>query len=208
MPDQRDMARMLKAVREARRQADYVLVSIHSHEMKSEHSDEPTDFLVEFAHRCIDEGAHAIIGHGPHKVRGIEMYRNRPIFYSLGNFIFQNETVAHLPSDYYAKFGMPADSTAADAFDLRSQNDTRGYAANPRIWSSVIPRWTFEAGELREVVLHPIELGFGQPRYQRGWPRLTKETAVLEELKKQSEAMGTKIVIEDGIGRIISPIQS
>jgi poly-gamma-glutamate synthesis protein (capsule biosynthesis protein) len=202
VPHKNDLERILKSVSEAKRQADYVLVSIHSHEMKGEHLDEPADFISDFARRCIDGGAHAVIGHGPHKVSGIEIYNNRPIFYSLGNFIFQNDTVAHLPSDYYEKFGMGPAHTVADAFDLRSQNDTKGYAANPQIWSSFIPHWTMEAGELKEVTLHPIELGFGKPRYQRGWPHLTSDTAVLEKIKKQSEAFGTKITIEDGVGRI------
>jgi poly-gamma-glutamate synthesis protein (capsule biosynthesis protein) len=41
-----------------------------------------------FAHRLIDVGVDAIIGSHPHVVEGVEVYRGRPIFYSLGNFIF------------------------------------------------------------------------------------------------------------------------
>lgn len=41
-----------------------------------------------FAHKLIDWGADAVIGHHPHVVEGIEIYRQKPIFYSLGNFIF------------------------------------------------------------------------------------------------------------------------
>ena len=47
---------------------------------------------IEAAHWAIDQGADLFAGHGPHFLRGIEIYKNRPIFYSLGNFIFQNGT--------------------------------------------------------------------------------------------------------------------
>jgi poly-gamma-glutamate synthesis protein (capsule biosynthesis protein) len=43
---------------------------------------------VEFAHKLIDSGVNAIVGSHPHVVQGVEVYKNAPIFYSLGNFIF------------------------------------------------------------------------------------------------------------------------
>jgi poly-gamma-glutamate synthesis protein (capsule biosynthesis protein) len=42
----------------------------------------------ELAHQIIDAGADIIIGHHPHVVQGMEIYKNKPIFYSLGNFVF------------------------------------------------------------------------------------------------------------------------
>ncbi|MNI55544.1 Capsule biosynthesis protein CapA [compost metagenome] len=176
---------------------------MHTHEMQGAHLDEPADFLREFAHACIDTGAHAVIGHGPHKVCGMEMYKGRPIFYSLGNFIFQNETVAHLPADYYTKFGLDSSHSAADAFDQRGQNDTRGMAANPRIWQAFLPRWTMEKGRITEITLHPVELGFGQSRYRRGWPELTASDEALVDLQRLSKPLGTTIQITDGIGAVV-----
>ena len=41
----------------------------------------------------IDAGADVVVGHGPHVLRGIEIYKGKPIFYSLANFMFQNETL-------------------------------------------------------------------------------------------------------------------
>ncbi len=41
-----------------------------------------------FAHACMDAGADLVLGHGPHILRGMELYRNKLIVYSLGNFIF------------------------------------------------------------------------------------------------------------------------
>jgi hypothetical protein len=44
--------------------------------------------VVEFSHRCIDAGADLVLGHSPHIPRGIELYKNKLIVYSLGNFLF------------------------------------------------------------------------------------------------------------------------
>ena len=54
----------------------------------------PADFIPIFARAVIDAGADVFVGHGPHVLRGIEIYKGKPIFYSLSNFIFQNETAA------------------------------------------------------------------------------------------------------------------
>ena len=58
-------------------------------------------FLETFSRRCVDAGADAVIGHGPHELRGIEIYHGAPIFYSLGNFLFETETVEKQPYDAY-----------------------------------------------------------------------------------------------------------
>ncbi|MFY9135383.1 MAG: CapA family protein, partial [Bacillota bacterium] len=200
-PDPRDRQRIFKAIDEAKRQADIVLISIHSHELNDGQNELAADFLREFSRECIDRGAHAIIGHGPHIVRGIEIYKNRPIFYSLGNFVFQSDTVTHLPSDYYEKYGLGPDHTTADALDVRSHGDTRGYAANPNIWLTVVPQWKMEGAELTELTLYPISLGFGQPRYIRGWPQLTNDVTVLKEIQRLSEEFGTHFEIRDGRAR-------
>ena len=52
----RDMARIISSIQEARRQADYVLVSVHSHEFAGRSVVNPADFLRTFAHACIDAG--------------------------------------------------------------------------------------------------------------------------------------------------------
>lgn len=202
IPNQKDLNRIRTVISEAKRQADYVLVSIHAHEMKGERKELPADFLEMFSRACIDEGAHAVIGHGPHIVRGIEIYKSKPIFYSLGNFIFQNDTVSHLPADFYEKYGLDHKNNVADAFDRRSRNNTAGFGAIEDIWLSFIPTWKMKDGVLEEILLYPIELGFKEPRSMRGWPALDNRTSVLKKLQELSEPYGTKIEIEEGIGRI------
>src|SRR5699024_2721245 len=143
------------------------------------------------------------VGHGPHILRGIEIYQGRPIFYSLGNFIFQNETVTHLPADFYEKYGLTNDHNVADALDTRTEGGTKGFGVSQKIWESIVPVWKMAGDKLTEIKLYPIELLFKQPRYKMGWPTLVKSDKILQDLQALSEAFGTKIVIEDGVGTIV-----
>lgn len=200
VPHPDDMERIIQSIHEAKRQADYVVVSIHSHEMQGENKQVPAEFIESAARNFIDEGAHAIVGHGPHIMRGIEIYKKRPIFYSLGNFIFQNDTIEYLPADFYEKYGLSSENTVADGLDKRSKENTIGLGANPLVWEAVIPHWKMKDGKLTELSLHPIELGFGLERYQRGWPTLSDDGRIIETVRKLSESYGTKIEIENNIG--------
>jgi len=80
-------------VEKARQKADFVIVSMHAGE---EYKDYPSSSQINFAHYAIDAGADLVIGHHPHVIESIEKYKNGYIFYSLGNFIFDqmwsNET--------------------------------------------------------------------------------------------------------------------
>ncbi|SFJ64739.1 poly-gamma-glutamate synthesis protein (capsule biosynthesis protein) [Brevibacillus centrosporus] len=203
VPVDADKQRMLRSISEAKRQADYVIVSIHSHEMEGENKAASAAFFESMARACIDGGADAVLGHGPHILRGIEIYRNRPIFYSLGNFIFQNETVHRLPADFYEKYSLGHEATVADAFDTRTDHNKKGLGVNPYVWESVIPYWRMEDGRLKELLLYPIELGYGTLRYQRGWPTLSKQKKILEHLQELSEPYGTKIEWENGVGKVL-----
>lgn len=109
-PNPKDLARTVEEIKEARRQADIVLVSVHAHEMKGADSKVAAQFVETFARACIDAGASAVIGHGPHELRGIEVYNGGLIFYSLGNFIFQTETVATQPYDAFVGKNLPIDT--------------------------------------------------------------------------------------------------
>lgn len=72
-----------------RKEVDILMVSLH---WGNEESFEIWDSQVEFAHNLIDNGVDVILGHHPHQFQGIELYKGKPIFYSLGNFIFdQND---------------------------------------------------------------------------------------------------------------------
>ncbi len=201
-PYEKDMKRILDNIKDAKTQSDYVLVSIHSHQFAEEDKSKPAEFLQTFAKSCIDAGASAVIGHGPHIVRGIELYHGGVIFYSLGNFLFENDTVTHLPADFYENRGLDLNTKVGAGLDDRSKNNTIGLGVNPEVWRSVIASWEAEDGKIKEIRLYPIELGFELPRYRKGLPALTKDTGVLTHLMELSEPFGTKIKIENGIGVI------
>jgi len=195
-PNAEDMARVEKAIFEAQMQADYILVSIHSHEISGDRKEQPADFLKEFAHRCIDAGAHAIIGHGPHLLRPIEIYKNRPIFYSLGDFSMHLENITMAPEDMYAKQGLTSDHTLRELFCNRSANYTRGLMRDRRMFEAVIPCFEMENGELTGLELMPIELHFDAPVWRRGDPRFSTEHGIIPHLAEISAPYGTTITVD------------
>lgn len=94
--DLRDLEAAARLVAAARREADLVVVSMHGGAEGADRQHVPLgreEFLGEdrgdlraFARAVVDAGAAAVIGHGPHVVRGMEVYRGRLVAYSLGNF--------------------------------------------------------------------------------------------------------------------------
>jgi poly-gamma-glutamate capsule biosynthesis protein CapA/YwtB (metallophosphatase superfamily) len=204
----------LRQIREAQRQADLVIVSLHNQDMigrswlKAQRRvdiDEQPEFVVEFAHRCIDAGADVFACHGPHIFMGVELYRGKPIFYSLGNLIFQNDTLRHMPATPYERFGLHPYSTPSEFFDKRSANDTKGHAATPESLQSAVAVCEFSQRELREIRLYPVDLGFGRPRSERGRPLLAQVElgkTILDRVGRLSERYGTKIQNVEGHGVI------
>jgi len=68
---------------------NYLIVNIH---WGNESGSSPSFLQKEFAYSLIDNGADVVIGHHPHIIQPVEIYKNKPIFYSLGNFIFDQQT--------------------------------------------------------------------------------------------------------------------
>lgn len=80
-----DVSNVAKAIETVRPTVDYVIVSLH---WGVEYSDSPTDEQREKARAIIAAGADAIVGHGPHVVQPLEWIDEKPVFYSIGNFLF------------------------------------------------------------------------------------------------------------------------
>ena len=206
-----DVAGIGDWIRGAKKQADWVVYGAHSHESGSTgeyHGGSrvsPPDFLVEFARWSIDQGCDVFAGHGPHYLRGIEIYKGKPIFYSVGNFIFQNETVDWVPTEGYRRFGLGLDQTPGDYFDSRSDSGERGFPSDPVFWQSIVAVCNYQNHALKEVLLYPIDMGFKRPISQRGRPVLAEGDVAQEILKwcqKVSEPFGTNIAIEGDVGII------
>ena len=201
-PNPEDMEEIAAIVRNAESLSDYTVVSIHAHEGDGDRS-VPARFVVDFARRMIDEGADVFVGHGPHVLRGIEIYKGKPILYSLGDFIFQNETLQRLPNENYAPLGLGDDNGLSDFNDARYDHDRTGFPASPEIWESVVAEAVFQAEELSELKLHPISLGFGKPRYVRGRPLAANEQLsrkIISDLTRLSKPFGTDVQYVDGVG--------
>jgi len=210
-PHKGDMEGNLEAVRDAGSQADWVLFSLHAHEGMPNDTERPAEFIEEFARATVDAGCHCFIGHGHHAMRGIEIRDGKPIFYSLGNFIFQNETVFKMPADFYERYKLDSYSgKVSQAFDARQKAPPmpgrqvhKWFTDDEKYWISVTPRMEYDGDRLRELKLYPIELGQGKPRSQRGRPVLADEklgAKILGVMEKLSEPYGTKIIVRDNVG--------
>ncbi len=98
-PNEEDTQRILQSIRNAKKQADLVIVYEHNHVfdkpfrtiMLEELPERlaPPDWLKKWTHAEVDAGADIIVMHGAPLLHGVEIYHGRPIFFDLGNFIFQ-----------------------------------------------------------------------------------------------------------------------
>lgn len=79
---------LIAAVQKAKLEADFVVVTMHA---GTEYTREPTKLQTSFSHAAIDAGADIVFGAHPHWTQGIESYQGKYIFYSLGNFVFDQE---------------------------------------------------------------------------------------------------------------------
>lgn len=198
-PYEQDVQALLTQIRRAQRQADRVVVSLHAHEGENGHYNDPSTapFIPEFARQCVDAGADTFVGHGPHTVRGIEIYDGAPLFYSLGNFISQFEAIPKLPPEIYDRFDLGSEATPADVHEK--------ILTKREYWESVVPICTFDDDEVETIELLPIEQGYDEASPRHGRPKPASETAaqrVIERVADRSEPYGTTVSFEDGIGVI------
>ena len=151
----------------------------------------PADFLVTFARAMVDAGADMFVGHGPHVLRGIEIYKGKPILYSLGDFIFQNET---LRAAARARTTRPRPRrrlrTSTTSTIARYNFDKSGFPADRLIWEAVVAVPRFRGERLTELALHPITLGFGKARSVRGRPQLAEGELGQQDSRRSHEAVG------------------
>ena len=98
--------------------SDLIVAYLH---FGNEYSNSPNENQVKIAHELIDYGADIVIGSHPHVTQGIEMYNGKPIFYSLGNFIFdQSNTATH--SAYFVQIDMVNDTGECTVYPIYISN--------------------------------------------------------------------------------------
>ena len=76
---------IIEDIENVKEQVNYVFISLH---WGVEYQDMPEKYQIDIAHQLIDAGADVILGHHPHCLQGVELYREGLIAYSLGNFVF------------------------------------------------------------------------------------------------------------------------
>ncbi|AMD16772.1 metallophosphatase [Methanobrevibacter sp. YE315] len=98
--------------------SDLIVAYLH---FGNEYSHSPNEDQVKMAHELIDYGADVVIGSHPHVTQGIEMYKDRPIFYSLGNFIFdQSNEDTH--TAYFVQLNLVNDTCNCNVYPIHISN--------------------------------------------------------------------------------------
>lgn len=197
-----DLAEIRTEIETANRNADAVILSVHSHEGENgRYNDESVPPALErFARDCIDTGVDMFCCHGPHRVRGIELYDGAPIFYSLGNFALQYHAVPFFPTETYEALGLDRNGSPLDV-----QEALGSPVAGDVEKQGIVPVCSFDDGDLREIRLHPIELGVDRDVAHHGTPVVADGAVaadVLERLSTLSDAYGTDIRTQEGIGTV------
>lgn len=206
--DAQDEREIMRSIRNGKELSDFMIAIIHSHENTSllqtySFSEYPADFLVKFAHECIDNGADVFIGTGVHVLRSIEIYHGKPIFYGMAGFINELGTGETSLRTYLSHGANPytTEHTSAE-LDYDAQ---AGTWMRPVDYDSVLAEVKYDNGALTQVILHPIDQGYDRPQAQRGIPRAAHGAAaqrILQQLQKISKPFGTRIEIEGEVGVI------
>lgn len=183
--------------------ADYVVVAMHNHVLEGRSKETVDQVSRLFSHACIDAGADAIVGTGPHLLRPMEIYKGKPVFYCLGDFINQLETILRAPDGMFAKQKLDGNDRLDVLFNNRSANGKRGLCYDPVMFQTVIPYWEVAHGELVKLELLPVEEYFNLPRSRNGWPRKLASAGIMERFAAMSKVWGVEIAIgKDGIGKV------
>jgi poly-gamma-glutamate synthesis protein (capsule biosynthesis protein) len=190
-PVEDDVKAMEDDVVLAKRHNDVVLVSLHVHDVSHSRAfgiqdTTPKNEEITFR-RAVDAGADLVLGSGPHVLRGIEIYKGKPIFYSLGDFIYQYRTPKKIPVDLVhqrdSEIARPPNVSVQDRRDPRE------------VMESVLVRMTWNKETLRRIELIPVTIDDEGPLY--GVPRLAvtkRGKEIIELLQRLSAPYGTKIV--------------
>jgi poly-gamma-glutamate capsule biosynthesis protein CapA/YwtB (metallophosphatase superfamily) len=198
-PNPEDARRILQSIRDARQHADYVIVYQHNH-VFANHSFAtiftegmperlaPNEWLIKWTHQEIDAGADVIVMHGAPLLHGVEIYHGRPIFYDLGNFIYNAP-----PTLTYIDEPMSWESVVAYV-EFQGKN--------------------LKSISLRPIAMNPI--GEGQPDIHseytnnqfldtRGLPAPatgSRAGYILQRLADASKPFGTRVEVKDETGEI------
>ncbi len=198
-PNLEDSQRILQSIRDARKNADLVIVYQHNHVFSNKSFSTvfteglperlaPNDWLKKWTHAEVDAGADIVVMHGAPLLHGVEIYHGRPIFYDLGNFIYNLTPVLT-------------------------------YIDEPMNWESAVAYVEFQGKNLKSITLRPIVLnniGEGQPDMHseytnnqfmdtRGLPTpapAARAPYILQRLADASKPLGTVMELAGDTAKI------
>ena len=198
----KDLKRLTDNILKAKDEYDYAFILVHCHDDDGVSGSNPPEYLKEFCRAAINAGASAVFGGGCHSLRGMEIYNGKPIFYSLGDFIYQGMRVEYLPPDFMEKYGVDINATAKEGLWARSKGGKIGLQTNEKNFLTVIPKITFDGGEMTDLTLMPVKLGFntdnekleGLPYFATG----ADGEKIFGKIKELSAPFKTELVYENG----------
>jgi len=178
-----DEAQVLAAVKAARAQCDFLVVSIH---WGIEYAPAPRPEDLDVAHKMLEAGASVIVGHHPHVLQTVETYktqdgRNTVIFYSLGNFL-SNQSRTYVDGLMPDKDGDPRDEMIAQFSAVRKDYGPAGVRVELG-HVGILPVWgennrnDLAAGRTKTAIIRPILMDREIPRLQARLDELTKLSA-------------------------------
>uniref|UniRef100_UPI003F644F18 CapA family protein n=1 Tax=Erwinia sp. V71 TaxID=3369424 RepID=UPI003F644F18 len=189
------------SIRDAANRSDFTLVSLHTHEgdKDSWYAAEAPEFIEQFAHRAIEAGGDAVVCHGAHFMRGVEIYQGKPIFYNLGSLLMEFEAgESIIGPEMYEAYGHPVNARPSDLHRARAKNSAGefiGFNAEARFSQNALAIFDLQEGQLACQIL-PLDLGMDRERVlDRGLPQSVthqqgEEIAAL--LTRLSQRYGTQ----------------
>lgn len=200
--DPGDLEANLAAISDAAARADIVVASVHDHDQ--------AEWLTRYARRAIEAGASVVFIHGPHKIKGIELFQGRPIFYSMGDFVYETDYISRFPAESYLARQLPHDTeldeTTHSLLQVASLNKRptfEGFAAS----------LTFERKRLSRLRLVPVDLQFDGGPHARGRPQLADPELgrdIIARIAAASKRYGTPIAYDEdrNRGEVLLPRES
>jgi poly-gamma-glutamate capsule biosynthesis protein CapA/YwtB (metallophosphatase superfamily) len=199
--DPRDLAGIMQSIRVGKQESDFLIVAIHCHQnsfsyQAYSHDNSTPDFLVQLAHKAIDNGADVFVAHGIHTLRGVEIYKGKPIFYGVSNWIYHEGPAVEVTDPSKP----PTNGGAAEQTHLPDDKEV------------LLTTSHYEGGKLTEVRLYPADLGIeGTRTVSKAGVPMTPSPAqaqrILKLLQDLSKPFGTTIAIENNVGviRVAAP---
>jgi poly-gamma-glutamate synthesis protein (capsule biosynthesis protein) len=189
-----DEAQVLDAIKTARAQCDFLVVSIH---WGIEYAPAPRPEDVDMTHKMLEAGASVVVGHHPHVLQPVETYRtqdgrNTVIFYSLGNFL-SNQSRSYVDGLMPDKDGDPRDSMIGMFSAVRKDYGPAGIRVELG-HVGILPVWgennrnEMASGHAKTTIIRPILIDREIPRLQA---RLDELNKIVEQSKQTAGADAT-----------------